>query len=107
VSQSVVQEKLESSFSSTLLTSRESPVARQDTHALLVEANSTGNTAARQHSTSDKSLSLGGKGLSSTNYTPMSDEGNNSNAYAAALDAESIAPDESSLNYIGTFTPAE
>jgi len=103
----MVQEEHESSFSSTLLTSHERPVARQDSHALLVEASSTGNTAARQHSTSGQSLSHGGKGLSSTNDTPMSDEGDNINAYAAALDAERIAPNESSLNYIGTFTPAE
>jgi hypothetical protein len=80
---------------------------RQDTHELLVEASSTGNTAARQNSTSIKSLSLGCKVLSSTIDTPMSNDGDNSNAYAAALDAESIAPDESSLNYIGIFSPAE
>jgi hypothetical protein len=70
-----------------------------------VEERGASRIGASQHSNSEKYLAVGGKGLSSTNDSPMSDEGENSNAFAAALDSESIPPDESSLNYIGNIDP--
>ncbi len=106
LSRSGTQDEHRPSLLSTLLASEESPVAGQNTHALVAKETGIRGIGARQYSISDRSLSLRGTGLQSTDGSPMADEGDNSNAFAAALDAESIPPDESSLNYIGRLVPA-